>query len=287
MVNMRLILFEYCKVRSNLDTCKCSFCHKLSFRKITNSISIHPEEDATMKEMIVVMLVILKGLCSFSAKHVLVNQLMNWQQAQQYCRTYFTDLSPLSNKLEDQVFRGSVSPNSWGWIGLYMDSRSPTGWMWSGGDNATYINWGYQMYYNYYPYVFWMANQWYPGLRNDLHSFFCLNMTVVEERKTWEEALQYCRGNNTNLVRLISGTQRLLAASQIQKQNISGPVWIGLRYLSDRWLWVNSDDPVYRDWPQPEGQNYQCSAERRCGALTTQGLWKNVDCQETLNFICF
>ncbi|XP_070684537.1 dromaiocalcin-1-like [Pempheris klunzingeri] len=104
---------------------------------------------------------------------------------------------------------------------------------------------------------------------------------------TWEDAQWYCRDKHTTLTSLVSETENLLALRKIRQDIITERVWIGLRYLSDRWLWVDKHPLVYQAWPQGGDQDHQCPAWKRCGALTKGGLWENRDCQERLHFICY
>ncbi|XP_069577931.1 lymphocyte antigen 75-like [Brachyistius frenatus] len=206
---------------------------------------------------------------------------MSWFEAQEYCRKYHTDLSPLSTKLEKDVFTNSEIGNKIGWIGLYWVGD---GWRWSGGDNATYTFWHNQKLF--YTHVLWYTNGWYKNPPSNRLNFFCLNLVVVEEEKSWEEALEHCRENHKDFTSLLSKTETLLALTEIQHQRITDRVWIGLRFLVDSWIWVNGDPLEYEGWSQEGHQDQQCPVWNRCGALTKEGLWENRDCRERLNFIC-
>ncbi|KAM4634143.1 snaclec flavocetin-A subunit beta-like [Polymixia lowei] len=104
----------------------------------------------------------------------------------------------------------------------------------------------------------------------------------MEEKKTWEEALEHCREHHANLTSLVSANQVL----QIQGNQTPDPMWIGLRYLGNRWLWVNGDPLEYKAWT-PGGDQQMCPHwSHYCGALTKEGLWENRDCQDKLYFIC-
>uniref|UniRef100_A0A3Q3MD20 C-type lectin domain-containing protein n=1 Tax=Labrus bergylta TaxID=56723 RepID=A0A3Q3MD20_9LABR len=118
------------------------------------------------------------------------------------------------------------------------------------------------------------------------YGFFCFNLMVDEVKKTWEEALEHCRETHTDLTNLNSETKRRLALSEIQHNHITKRVWIGLRFLGDRWLWLNGDPMVYKAWRNGD-QEHQCPLRKRCGALTKEGHWENWDCEERLNFICY
>ncbi|KAM6940572.1 dromaiocalcin-1-like [Xenentodon cancila] len=111
-------------------------------------------------------------------------------------------------------------------------------------------------------------------------------MIVVQEEKTWEEALEHCRGIHTNLTSLLSETENLLAQTKMQHGNITERVWIGLCYLEDSWMWLNGDPLKYKAWNRTGDQEDQCPLWRGCGALTKEGTWENRDCGEKLSFIC-
>ncbi|KAF7654450.1 hypothetical protein LDENG_00069730 [Lucifuga dentata] len=130
--------------------------------------------------------------------------------------------------------------------------------------------------------TFEFSQQWC----STFNGFFCLNLIVVKERKSWEEALEHCKENQTEFTSLIADTDVLLAQREIKEANINKRVWIGLRYLADRWLWINGDPLMHKAWKQGD-QKHQCpSWSHSCGALTPEGLWESWDCQEKLSFIC-
>uniref|UniRef100_A0A3Q3E074 C-type lectin domain-containing protein n=1 Tax=Labrus bergylta TaxID=56723 RepID=A0A3Q3E074_9LABR len=225
---------------------------------------------ASLKGTILFTALILISVSSFSAKHVFIHFFKTWPDAQTYCRKHHTDLSPISNEVEYQMFRRLFFESSFwieGWIGLYFNEKSPTKWSWSGGANATKTD--RFSFDSQGRYMIWNKNGFYSSYRyND--RFFCFNLMVDEVKKTWEEALEHCRETHTDLTSLNSETERLLALSEIQHDHITERVWIGLRFLGDRWLW-----------------EHQCPLRKRCGALTKEGHWENWDCEEKLHFICY
>uniref|UniRef100_A0A673BUT8 C-type lectin domain-containing protein n=1 Tax=Sphaeramia orbicularis TaxID=375764 RepID=A0A673BUT8_9TELE len=115
--------------------------------------------------------------------------------------------------------------------------------------------------------------------------FYCFNLIVSGERKSWEEALESCRQSHTSLTTLTSEAELLLAKTAIQQDHITDRLWIGLRFLGNRWMWMSREPLFYQAWPEAS-QDHQCPATGRCGALNKQGLWENWDCQDKLNFIC-
>uniref|UniRef100_A0A8C3B0Z8 C-type lectin domain-containing protein n=1 Tax=Cyclopterus lumpus TaxID=8103 RepID=A0A8C3B0Z8_CYCLU len=114
---------------------------------------------------------------------------------------------------------------------------------------------------------------------------FCPTLWFTTKNySTWQEALEHCREHHTDLSSMVFETENLLALREMKPLNIDR-VWIGLRYLGDRWLWVNGDPLEYEAWGGV--QDHQCPLLKRCGALTIRGQWENRDCHEKLNFICY
>uniref|UniRef100_A0A3P9JLF1 C-type lectin domain-containing protein n=1 Tax=Oryzias latipes TaxID=8090 RepID=A0A3P9JLF1_ORYLA len=134
--------------------------------------------------------------------------------------------------------------------------------------------------------VYWTREKWISRDGWTLSNFFCLNLIVVQEEKTWEEALEHCRENHDDLTSLLSETENRLARREIQDPTITQRVWVGLRFLGDTWMWVNGDPLEFQAWTQTGDPDQQCPVQKRCGALSKQGEWVNRDCQEKLNFIC-
>ncbi|XP_070297801.1 regenerating islet-derived protein 3-alpha-like [Salvelinus sp. IW2-2015] len=117
---------------------------------------------------------------------------------------------------------------------------------------------------------------------------FDLNVVLVKENKTWEEALDHCRKHYTDLTSLLSENEQL----QVQRiMNSKGAqtdhVWTGLRFFSGFWLWVNGDPLEYQAWTG--GRLPHCPAQHlRCGTLAREGeLWGTRDCEEWRNFLCY
>uniref|UniRef100_A0A673A5Q3 C-type lectin domain-containing protein n=1 Tax=Sphaeramia orbicularis TaxID=375764 RepID=A0A673A5Q3_9TELE len=135
-------------------------------------------------------------------------------------------------------------------------------------------------------YGFWQSSGWllYSGFIP--RDYFCFSLIVIEEKKSWEEALEYCREKHAEITSLVSEHEVLLAQKVIQPNSITDPVWIGLCFLGNRWLWVNGDPLEYQAWTMGE-EHSQCLEKGRCGALAKGGQWENRDCQERLSFIFF
>ncbi|XP_055041028.2 L-selectin-like [Misgurnus anguillicaudatus] len=134
-----------------------------------------------------------------------------------------------------------------------------------------------------------MNGEWFDEDCSEPRSFFCStpvrSMILVSEPKSWEEALDYCRGRYVDLVSLTSDKEQVAAVRKIQSVQ-NGYVWTGLRFLSGSWFWVYGDSLQYENWLD-KGQK-QCPGNLRCGALAVaSGKWEPRSCEEKLNFLCF
>uniref|UniRef100_A0A672GAD5 C-type lectin domain-containing protein n=1 Tax=Salarias fasciatus TaxID=181472 RepID=A0A672GAD5_SALFA len=89
--------------------------------------------------------------------HYYVSKAMNWNDAQNYCRKYYTDLSSVNSQEDTEKIlnaAGRVESLPWllkgAWIGLYRDPTNATRWKWSGGGYVTYTNWAIGQPDNYF-----------------------------------------------------------------------------------------------------------------------------------------
>uniref|UniRef100_A0A3Q1GG89 C-type lectin domain-containing protein n=1 Tax=Acanthochromis polyacanthus TaxID=80966 RepID=A0A3Q1GG89_9TELE len=308
-------------------------------------------------ERIIVLIFFCIAVEADIGKHIYIPKSLNWPDAQTYCRQYHTDLSYFNSQSDIDKLRKDAGGNiHLGWIGLHRDPNNNTAWMWSGGGHMTYQNWADGQPNNHKGkqnhVVITRDGTWNDLSGSSPYNFYCVNVTVVEEKMSWEDALSHCREKQTDLTSLISDTDLFLAHTKIkyitkrvwiglrflgdrwililsylrpdpactyqqpgssdalshcrEKQtdlpslisdtdlllvqtkikNITERAWMGLRFLGDRWLWVNGDPLEYEFWSQEGGQDHQCPIRKRCGALIKEGLWENRDCQEKLYFIC-
>uniref|UniRef100_A0A672FQ31 C-type lectin domain-containing protein n=1 Tax=Salarias fasciatus TaxID=181472 RepID=A0A672FQ31_SALFA len=228
--------------------------------------------------------------------HYYVSKAMHWNDAQTHCRKYYTDLSCVNDQKDmEKILKAAerqASPK-WNmtWIGLYRDPSNTTRWKWSGGGYVTYTNWATGQPNNYFNREnrgrIFQNGKWNDDNENFRFPFFCIKISELKhEKKTWEEALEHCREEHSDLISIASETDRLLAQTEMQRNNLTEHVWIGLRFLADQWLWVDGETMVYKAWPQGGDEDHQCPTWRRCGALTVEGLWGNYNCEEKRYFLC-
>ncbi|XP_043919226.1 coagulation factor XI-like [Protopterus annectens] len=112
---------------------------------------------------------------------------------------------------------------------------------------------------------------------------------LVDELKTWTEAINYCRCHYTDMVSISSEMLQMVMAELVLKTTGPG-VWIGLRNhrMSDTWYWINQLPLNYTKWGEGEPSN---PLIHRCGMLGLNGpqdvVWKTACCSMKLRFLCF
>ncbi|XP_039475833.1 macrophage mannose receptor 1-like [Oreochromis aureus] len=70
-------------------------------------------------------------------KHIQVQILMTWSDAQSYCRQTYTDLSTITDSQDNSQVANTMQYFSMSWIGLYR-----SGWTWSNSSTASNLPWG-------------------------------------------------------------------------------------------------------------------------------------------------
>ncbi|XP_062327766.1 putative C-type lectin domain family 20 member A [Osmerus eperlanus] len=224
--------------------------------------------------LITALLVLVSAL---QREYFLVTEPASWNDAQQHCRSHHTDLAFIRTK-EEANHVSALGNGAWVWIGIHRDTKNHTLWYWSGRRTSTFT-------------------VWKPGEPNnhmDLScnvkiNFVCYQetpkMVLVKENRTWEEALEYCRDQDSDLPSLLSEDEQNSAKKTTLEAQTS-QVWTGLRFLAGQWLWVNGDKMEYQDWPA--GEMPFCPAQYlHCGTLDKEEEhWGTRDCKEKLNFLC-
>ncbi|XP_073319973.1 macrophage mannose receptor 1-like [Pagrus major] len=222
-------------------------------------------------------------------EHKFVPQSKTWSEAREYCKNHFDDLATFESRSGLEAFvTGRDYPV---WIGLYRDGGT---FKWSTGVSE-YLNWA--------------SNE--PGNNGDCVSissadekkmavqdcsarfpFVCFrdNLVLVKENKTWEEALEHCRGlepsSGSNpryeLLSVQPGDDHKYVMDKVRVA-VTEKVWAGLRFLAGEWLWVNKADLLYSDLPLCP------TMEQHCGALSKNytGQMETIDCSEKFNFLCY
>ncbi|XP_051956910.1 macrophage mannose receptor 1-like [Xyrauchen texanus] len=235
-----------------------------------------------------------------STEFMLVNENKIWSESQTHCKLYNMTLVMVKTQEEINALMGyihgiygSFVDDLYFWIGLYNDP-----WHWV-NSNSKIRNW-HSMQPDHKDFrnnpmegfpscVASMDGEWFDGPCTEPLPFFCLatvrSMILVSEPKSWEEALEHCRGTYVDLASLVSDEEQQVAQRKI-KHVKNDYVWIGLRFLAGSWFWVYGDSLEYENWA--DGGQPQCPVPYRCGALNvTNGNWEARPCEERLDFLCF
>lgn len=195
-------------------------------------------------------------LLSFSAasgKYVYVEERKTWHEARSHCQMFYTDLAPVSSKHDiRRLKRLDYDSQDFVWIGMERLSTDREKWMWAGGGEVSRFFWAPNQPNN-------RPSENYGVIKDDLmhdssanfkDPAFCYRVVVVRQRKTWEEALDYCRMHHRDLASVGSKAEMLLIQRELNKNVTTRRVWIGLHFFSGQWLWVDRQPLHYQAWAE-------------------------------------
>uniref|UniRef100_A0A3P9L7M0 C-type lectin domain-containing protein n=1 Tax=Oryzias latipes TaxID=8090 RepID=A0A3P9L7M0_ORYLA len=191
---------------------------------------------------------------------------INWTEAQQRCRTHYTDLATVTNRKDLDKLRNMQRSSMAAWIGLYYEAGTNETFHWSlpGVEDC----------------------KWVDIKCTKKSHFLCFNnhVILINKNRTWEEALYYCRHYHHDLVTITNMDEQRWV--QEKTKNASSPfVWTGLRYTCSLgfWFWVSDEVVHYKNWASP-GQVNECDMS---GAMETGGehKWFKKHDEEKFNFI--
>ncbi|XP_030286351.1 macrophage mannose receptor 1-like [Sparus aurata] len=229
-------------------------------------------------------------ICNDEKQYIFHDDKKTWSEAQEYCREKHTDLVSGLHQLVDRKLRSEIqnqkNKNSFYWIGLFTD-----GWGWSDGSKASFRNWkSFEDDNSKKCAVTLLPSQKWDSRDCDKKKpFFCYkeeNMILIKEKKTWEEASDYCIKNHRGLVSITDSSQQRWAAEKAKEAD-TGYVWLGLRYtcVLDLWFWVNDELVCYKNWASDEEPVEWC--DRAVAMSKGEGHeWHTKADNEKFNFIC-
>ncbi|XP_024863958.1 macrophage mannose receptor 1 isoform X2 [Kryptolebias marmoratus] len=220
-----------------------------------------------------------------STEYEFIPEAKNWSDAFVDCEQKGYDLAIFSYTKWNQFFTVRDFPV---WIGLHRDGES---WNWSSGFSS-YINWELDESSNDSDCVSIssMTKKMTSQKCEDHFPFVCIseNVFLFKENKTWEEALERCRGltlsssdRHFDLLSVEPEDHEFVWNKVMEAETME--VWTGLHFLVDEWLWVNGKEMLYPDLPLcPIPGHY-------CGALSKNdtGSVETRDCFERKNFLCY
>ncbi|XP_039996593.1 E-selectin-like [Xiphias gladius] len=244
-------------------------------------------------------LLVLVGQCSLLTcqlyEYHFNEEGKTWDEAQSFCREKYTDLATVTNMTDATRLLGSRENPAEAWIGLYSDPETCNKtWHWSlpgveFHDNETQWNSGEPNNKDNEENCGFMRRNLRWGDISCLKSsdFICYNdrVVLINESKTWEEALVYCREKHYDLVTITNLDEQRWVQDRAKKAN-SPYVWLGLRYTCTLqfWFWVSDVAVTYKNWDS-HGETDDCDMS---GAMDRGGehKWiKKLD-NENFNFIC-
>uniref|UniRef100_A0A4W6CDR9 C-type lectin domain-containing protein n=1 Tax=Lates calcarifer TaxID=8187 RepID=A0A4W6CDR9_LATCA len=109
---------------------------------------------------------------------------------------------------------------------------------------------------------------------------------LIDEPKTWHEALDYCKEkyNNLAIVNNVEDMERLIAAAG---SSYEGRVWIGLYDQSEKWIWALNDWSLYghndwnfRNWRSGEPNDMR--THRLMCVVSRDGFWYDAYLRSTV-----
>ncbi|KAF7710793.1 macrophage mannose receptor 1-like [Silurus meridionalis] len=214
------------------------------------------------------------------------NLYKNWTDARNYCMRNYRGLAVITNEEEYERVQQIAGPAGSGWIGLHRSVMNSSEWLWDDGKENSYFPWmtGQPNNFNGTQDCIQIT----PSGWNDFHcwtiqSFYCYRFIIlVEEKKTWEQALDYCRVHYKNMAYPTTNSQ-LQLAEQEAIQNQVNLVWTGMRFLNRNWYWVNGKQLNSSiSMPSCPGSQSGCGARN----IRTH-VWENRLCDEKLPFLCY
>ncbi|KAK2849697.1 hypothetical protein Q7C36_008480 [Tachysurus vachellii] len=223
---------------------------------------------------------------SVTREYFFVSQQTTWTTAQDYCRQHFGNLATITSKEENNKSVAVIISNL-AWNGLIRTAPHVNNWMWTDGDKSNFTKWssGEPSDKNTGENCVVMdQNGWHDtSCDGNFFSTCSRSFIFVNEKKTWEMALQHCRTQYTSLAFMESDKSLQYYQTLLKTETQSAPVWTGLRFLDGKWFWVNGmllGSSV--SLPQCPIQPYSCGAFN-----FNTSVWEKRDCNEELNFLCY
>ncbi|KAL2092161.1 hypothetical protein ACEWY4_011959 [Coilia grayii] len=219
-----------------------------------------------------------------SDSYILVDMDLSWKDAQNYCRTTFTDLASVRNSTENKQVIGKAKVGERTWIGLYRDCPL---WKWSDQSVSPFRNWSPHPHGEGNCAAADVANGggWYQRDCGLLKQFVCYTRSdsyiLVDMELSWKDAQNYCRTNFTDLASVRNSTENQLVIGKAKMA--LGGTWIGLYRDCPLWKWSDYSVSPFRNWsPHPRGEGNCTAAD-----VANGGGWYQRDCDLLKQFVCY
>ncbi|KAK1889852.1 Macrophage mannose receptor 1 [Dissostichus eleginoides] len=214
-------------------------------------------------------------------KYVVIHEPKNWLQAQSYCREHHTDLVSNITQIRSTDFKAKAG-SYWVWIGLFREI-----WSWSDGKNVSFRNWDPDSFKDEASKTCAMTTpngKWSSDTCKKEKPFYCYDdkVILIKEKKTWDEALTYCREKHHDLVSITDRHQQRWVQERAKMADTEF-VWLGMRYTCtlDLWFWVSDRRVCYDNWAPDQMDD--CGT---AGVMERDGEWYKKADNEKFHFIC-
>ncbi|KAL7880782.1 hypothetical protein SRHO_G00030360 [Serrasalmus rhombeus] len=178
-----------------------------------------------------------------------VNVNKNWADAQKHCREKYTDLATTESQEEMNALLA------------FLNGTGGLSWI---------------------------------GLRQKVQQSTAVRnqellLILINQTKTWREALSYCRENHVDLVSVHTEEIQHWVETAVYYASTAN-VWMGLRHTCtlNIWFWVKGEFICYQNWAPGNGTEVEdCSGGERTGAVQSGSKqWVSLPEDQRLNFIC-
>uniref|UniRef100_A0A8C9S4G0 C-type lectin domain-containing protein n=1 Tax=Scleropages formosus TaxID=113540 RepID=A0A8C9S4G0_SCLFO len=233
------------------------------------------------------------GSAEGDQRYILINDAKTWKDAQRYCRENYTDLVSVRNQTENDLIHNMFTTGTWVWIGLYRDY-----WQWSDQRNSSFRYWAPGKPDNYdgnekctvASITQTLNGTWDDRQCGENHPFICYDdapLILVQENKTWNEALNYCRENYVDLVSVHSKEIQSWVEKKVRSAT-SSHVWIGLRFSCrlKLWFWVTGGVACYQNWVPGNGTGAGHCGNTAAVQFGGGHQWVSLPETQELNFFC-
>ncbi|XP_038144311.1 macrophage mannose receptor 1-like [Cyprinodon tularosa] len=228
-------------------------------------------------------------------------QKLTWDEARKHCQENYIDMvtwDVVNPELLNELLKEEDDSNFW--IGLHEDPEQLLFWSWINvktgiGLTGDRVN---------------DSESWHLTLQSSgscgsynsrtkkLESELCTkqlpficfgdNLIIVDEKKTWEDALNHCRkkitvSSKSDLLSITNPTDYYYVTDRIYRATTE-EVWTGLRFLGGEWWWSDGETLDHQETLPGCPSQWQ-----HCGTLSknNKGFWITRDCSERRNFICY